>query len=139
MATWFDRYSSGHFLLGSMNYVVWKRLGVSDDVNFIFTNTIHLLIECLEHPMDPDGNILESVQNHFGDILAFFFGWMCSYYFHIENLLWPGIYPLLYIGVLGTVFNEVVREIFPYVRFGLLQGAYTVQSENPPVPSSKKK
>lgn len=124
MTTWFDRYSTGHFLLGSINYVVFKKLGVSDDVNFIITNTIHLLVECNEHPVDPNGNVLETLQNHLGDIISFFLGWLVSYYFQIDTLLWSGIYPFLYCALLGTFILEVGRELFPNIQWGLIRGAF---------------
>ena len=124
MTTGFDRYSSGHFIMGSVNYLVLKSANVPLLLNFAFANTIHLFVELMEHNKDPHGVVLETWKNHVGDIISFFAGWMLSYLLSLEVYMTWWMYPVLWVCLICTFLIETVREIFPHFSISIFTGAF---------------
>ena len=118
----FDIYTFWHFLIGFLSYLVLSKFNISTVSNFLISNGIHLFIELLEHNTSPTGRVLETTQNHIGDIVFFFLGWCMSVYFNIK--VSSHLYPFIFIIVLVTMTKEILREIFPYGNNMLLKGAF---------------
>ena len=118
----FDLNSIGHLCGGILACSLCQYINIPVLYNFIITNGIHLIIEKIERNVAPNGDILETRQNHIGDIIAFFLGWMIAYYFKFDRFIYPNNVSVLWIILLFFTMNEFLREIFPYKP--LLSGAY---------------
>lgn len=118
-----DKDTIGHFLGGMLSYTMIQYSNVPLGYNFIITNGIHYMIEKTERSVAPNGRVLETKENHIGDITAFFVGWMIAYALRTERYVTSKIAPVLWIVLLYNYSAEILREIYPYER--LLDGAYT--------------
>jgi hypothetical protein len=93
-------------------------------VNFGIANGIHYIIEKTEKSVAPNGRVLETMENHIGDILAFLLGWMIAYVLRIDRYITSGNALFLWIVLVGFIVKEVIREIYPYES--IVTGAYTM-------------
>jgi hypothetical protein len=119
-----DKDTIGHFCGGVLSYVLLQYSHVPVAYNFILANGIHYLIERNEKSVAPNGRVLETYENHIGDIIAFFVGWMIAYVLRLDRYVTSKIAPILWVVLLFFTALEFLREIYPYER--LLVGAYTI-------------
>lgn len=93
-------------------------------LNFTIANGVHYMIEKTEKSVAPNGRVLETMENHIGDIIAFFIGWMIAYMVRMDRYITSkSVYVLWFIFIFFTML-ETLREIYPYES--KLNGAYTV-------------
>ena len=119
-----DKDMIGHFCGGVLSYVLLQYSHVPVAYNFILANGIHYLIERNEKSVAPNGRVLETYENHIGDIIAFFVGWMIAYVLRLDRYVTSKIAPILWVVLLFFTALEFLREIYPYER--LVDGAYTI-------------
>ncbi len=119
-----DKHTIGHFCGGVLSSVLLQYSHVPVAYNFILANGIHYLIERNEKSVAPNGRVLETYENHIGDIIAFFVGWMIAYVLRLDRYVTSKIAPILWVVLLFFTALEFLREIYPYER--LLVGAYTI-------------
>ena len=93
-------------------------------VNFGIANGFHYMIEKTEKSVAPNGRVLETIENHIGDIIAFLLGWMIAYVLRIDRYITSGNALFLWIVLVGFIVKEVIREIYPYES--IVTGAYTM-------------
>lgn len=118
-----DYDTVGHLLGGMLSYTMIQYSNIPLGINFIIANGIHYIIERVEKGIAPNGRVLETKENHFGDITAFLLGWMIAYILRLDSYVSRKIAPLLWIVLIYNYSAEILREIYPYER--LLDGAYT--------------
>lgn len=118
-----DKDMIGHFCGGVLSSVLLQYSHVPVAYNFILANGIHYLIERNEKSVAPNGRVLETYENHIGDIIAFFVGWMIAYVLRLDRYVTSKIAPILWVVLLFFTALEFLREIYPYER--LVDGAYT--------------
>jgi hypothetical protein len=118
-----DKDTIGHFCGGVLSSVLLQYSHVPVAYNFILANGIHYLIERNEKSVAPNGRVLETYENHIGDIIAFFVGWMIGYFLRLDRYVTSKIAPVLWIVLIYNYSAEILREIYPYER--RLDGAYT--------------
>jgi hypothetical protein len=82
------------------------------------------MIEKTEKSVAPNGRVLETMENHIGDIIAFLLGWMIAYVLRIDRYITSGNALFLWIVLVGFIVKEVIREIYPYAS--IVKGAYTM-------------
>lgn len=111
------------FLWGVLSYTMIQYSNVLLGYNFIIANGIHYMIEKTERSVAPNGRVLETTENHIGDIIAFLLGWLIAYALRMERYVTSKIAPVLWIVLIYNYSAEILREIYPYER--LLDGAYT--------------
>lgn len=119
-----DKDMIGHFCGGVLSSVLLQYSHVPVAYNFILANGIHYLIERNEKSVAPNGRVLETYENHIGDIIAFFVGWMIAYVLRLDRYVTSKIAPILWVVLLFFTALEFLREIYPYER--LVDGAYTI-------------
>jgi len=61
----------GHFCGGVLSYILLQYSNVPVRFNFVIANGIHYIIERTEKSVAPNGRVLETMENHFGNIIAF--------------------------------------------------------------------
>jgi hypothetical protein len=118
-----DYDTIGHFCGGVLSYTMFQYSNVPPTLNFLIANGIHYMIEKTERSVAPNGRVLETMENHIGDIIAFLLGWMIGYALRMERYITNKIAPILWIVLLYNYSAEILREIYPYER--RLDGAYT--------------
>jgi hypothetical protein len=118
-----DKDTIGHFCGGVLSYTMLQYSNVQVAYNFILSNGIHYLIERNEKSVAPNGRVLETYENHIGDIIAFFVGWMIGYFLRLDRYVTSKIAPILWIVLIYNYSAEILREIYPYNR--VMDGAYT--------------
>lgn len=118
-----DAHTIGHFCGGVLSYTMIQYSNVPVTLNFIIANGIHYMIEKTERSVAPNGRVLETTENHTGDITAFLLGWMIAYALRMERYVTSKIAPVLWIVLLFFTALEFLREIYPYER--IIGGAYT--------------
>ena len=118
-----DKDTIGHFCGGVLSSVLLQYSHVPVAYNFILANGIHYLIERNEKSVAPNGRVLETYENHIGDIIAFFVGWVIAYVLRLDRYVTSKIAPVLWIVLIYNYSAEILREIYPYER--RLDGAYT--------------
>ena len=118
-----DYDTIGHFCGGVLSYTMFQYSNVPPTLNFLIANGIHYMIEKTERSVAPNGRVLETMENHIGDIIAFLLGWMIGYALRMERYVTSKIAPILWIVLLYNYSAEILREIYPYER--RLDGAYT--------------
>ena len=118
-----DSHTIGHFCGGVLSYTMIQYSNVPLGFNFIITNGIHYMIEKNERSVAPNGRVLETKENHIGDITAFLLGWVIAYALRMERYVTSKIAPVLWIVLIYNYSAEILREIYPYDR--RLDGAYT--------------
>ena len=121
--SYFDKDTIGHFWGGLLSYMMIQYSNVPLGYNFIIANGIHYMIEKTERSVAPNGRVLETKENHIGDITAFLLGWLIAYALRMERYVTSKIAPVLWIVLIYNYSAEIVREIYPYER--RLDGAYT--------------
>ena len=94
--------------------------------NFGIANGIHYMIERIEKSVAPNGRVLETKENHIGDITAFFVGWMLAYYFRFDRYVTSNNVSVLWFVLLFFMASEFLREIYPYEP--LIRGSYTLDN-----------
>lgn len=118
-----DKDTIGHFCGGVLSSVLLQYNHVPVAYNFILANGIHYMIERTEKSVAPNGRVLETYENHIGDIIAFFVGWVIAYVLRLDRYVTSKIAPVLWIVLIYNYSAEILREIYPYER--LVDGAYT--------------
>ena len=118
-----DAHTIGHFCGGVLSYTMIQYSNVPLGYNFIIANGIHYMIEKTERSVAPNGRVLETTENHIGDITAFLLGWVIAYALRMERYVTSKIAPVLWIVLIYNYSAEILREIYPYDR--RLDGAYT--------------
>ncbi len=118
-----DISTLGHLLGGvlSCSLLTYSKIPVL--FNFGIANGIHYMIEKTEKSVAPNGRVLETIENHIGDIIAFLLGWMIAYVLRIDHYITSGNALFLWIVLVGFIVKEVIREIYPYES--IVTGAYT--------------
>jgi hypothetical protein len=119
----FDTDSIGHVLGGMLAYSLLEYNDVPILYNFGIANSVHYMIERMEKSVAPNGRVLETYENHVGDIISFFVGWMFAYYCRMDRYITPGNSFILWIVLIGYMSKEMLREIYPYNIN--LNGSYT--------------
>jgi hypothetical protein len=120
---YFDKDTIGHLCGGVLSYTMIQYSNVLLGYNFIIANGIHYMIEKTERSVAPNGRVLETTENHIGDIIAFLLGWIIGYALRMERYVTRKIAPVLWIVLLFFTALEFLREIYPYER--IIGGAYT--------------
>ena len=118
-----DKDTIGHFCGGVLSSVLLQYSHVPVAYNFILANGVHYMIERTEKSVAPNGRVLETIENHIGDIIAFFVGWVIGYALRLDRYVNNKIAPVLWIVLIYNYSAEILREIYPYDR--LMDGAYT--------------
>ena len=118
-----DKDTIGHFCGGVLSSVLLQYSHVPVAYNFILANGVHYMIERTEKSVAPNGRVLETYENHIGDIIAFFVGWVIAYVLRLDRYVTSKIAPVLWIVLIYNYSAEILREIYPYDR--LMDGAYT--------------
>jgi hypothetical protein len=118
-----DKDTIGHFCGGVLSSVLLQYSHVPVAYNFILANGVHYMIERTEKSVAPNGRVLETYENHIGDIIAFFVGWVIAYVLRLDRYVTSKIAPVLWIVLIYNYSAEILREIYPYER--LVDGAYT--------------
>lgn len=119
---YFDKDTIGHFCGGVLSYTMLQYSNVPLTLNFVIANGIHYMIEKTERSVTPNGRVLETYENHIGDIIAFLLGWIVGFALRSERYVNHKIAPVLWIILIYNYSAEILREIYPYER--LLDGAY---------------
>ena len=120
----FDAYTLGHLLGGILSCSLMQYSNVPVLVNFTIANGVHYMMEKTEKSVAPNGRVLETMENHIGDILAFFIGWIIAYILRVDRYITSkSVYFLWFVFIFFTML-EILREIYPYEP--KLRGAYTV-------------
>lgn len=120
--SYFDKSTIGHFGGGVLSYSLLQNSKLPILVNFVFSNGIHYLIECNEKNVAPNGRVLETYENHIGDIIVFLVGWILAFLFRTDRYVTTGNAPWLWVVFLICVALEIYRENYPYHRW--IRGAY---------------
>jgi|LauGreDrversion4_2_1035121.scaffolds.fasta_scaffold04764_3 hypothetical protein len=118
-----DNHTFGHLFGGILSFTMLQYSNVPLSYNFMIANGIHYMIERREKSVAPNGRVLETYQNHIGDIIAFFSGWMIAYALRLDRYVNHKIAPLLWVVLIYNYSTEILREMYPYER--RLDGAYT--------------
>lgn len=120
----FDAYTFGHGIGGVLSCSLMQYSNVPVLVNFGIANGLHYMIERTEKSVAPNGRVLETMENHIGDILSFFIGWMIAYILRVDRYITSkSVYVLWFVLIFFTML-ETLRDIYPYEP--KLNGAYTV-------------
>ena len=119
-----DIFTLGHLFGGILSCSLITYSNIPVLVNFVIANGFHYIIEKMEKNVAPNGRVLETYENHIGDIVAFFVGWMIAYVLRFDRYVTSGNVSFLWIVLLGFIMKEILREIYPYAS--ILKGAYTM-------------
>jgi hypothetical protein len=120
----FDAYTLGHLLGGVLSCSLMQYSNIPVLVNFGIANGLHYMIERTEKSVAPNGRVLETMENHIGDILSFFIGWMIAYILRVDRYITSNSVYFLWFVLIFFTMLETLREIYPYEP--KLIGAYTV-------------
>ena len=121
--TYFDKWTLGHLFGGILSCSLIQYSNIPVAINFAIANGIHYLSEKNEKSVAPNGRVLESYENHIGDIILFFIGWMIAYYYRMDHYITSKTAPILWVVLLFFTALEFLREMYPYEK--LINGAYT--------------
>jgi hypothetical protein len=120
-----DAYTLGHGIGGILSCSLMQYSNIPVLVNFTIANGLHYMMEKTEKSVAPNGRVLETMENHIGDILVFFIGWMIAYILRVDRYITSkSVYFLWFVFIFFTML-EILREIYPYEP--KLIGAYTVE------------
>lgn len=119
-----DIHTLGHLFGGILSCSLIKYSNIPVLLNFVIANGFHYMIEKTEKSVAPNGRVLETYENHVGDIVAFFVGWMIAYVLRFDRYVTSGNVSFLWIVLLGFIMKETLQEIYPYVS--IVKGAYTM-------------
>tara|TARA_Y100000817_G_C16794714_1_gene516819 strand:+ start:23 stop:412 length:390 start_codon:yes stop_codon:yes gene_type:complete len=120
----YDKYTKFHFVSGTISYLLLKTQKLSTKKNFLYANTLHLLLELFEHNKTPEGRILETNGNHLSDIIVFLIGWLLGFYINLEHYVPTFITPFLWIFLIYVFLHEILRELYPYNNTIFCKGAF---------------
>lgn len=95
-----DKDTIGHFCGGVLSSVLLQYSHVPVAYNFILANGVHYMIERTEKSVAPNGRVLETYENHIGDIIAFFVGWVIAYVLRLDRYVTSKIAPVLWVVLL---------------------------------------
>lgn len=107
-----DLWTIMHFLSGV--FITATLLPSNPTASLIIANILHFISEMLENNEDPNGKVLETNINHFGDIIAFFIGSLIGLNltdYMLENTTVR--YFILFVFTIISI-QEIGREVFPY-------------------------
>jgi len=107
----FDYWSLGHCIMGSLSQALFESIGTNIVLNFVLTNFAHLMIEYFEKDVKY-GKVEESFINHMTDILFFFIGWYISYLLNFSKYISGNSIPILFGILIVTFLKELLIEIF---------------------------
>ena len=119
-----DGDTVGHFCAGILSCSLIQYSNIPLGINFGIANGIHYLMETNELSVAPNGRVLEAMENHIGDIIAFFVGWMIAYILRMDRYITSKNVSGSWIVLLFFTALEILREIYPYEP--LMRGAYTL-------------
>jgi hypothetical protein len=119
-----DVFTLGHLCGGVLSCSLITYSNIPVLLNFVIANGFHYIIEKTEKSVAPNGRVLETYENHIGDIVAFFVGWMIAYVLRFDRYVTSGNVSFLWIVLVGFIMKEILREIYPYAP--ILKGAYTM-------------
>lgn len=119
-----DIFTLGHLCGGVLSCSLITYSNIPVLLNFVISNGFHYMIEKMEKSVAPNGRVLETYENHIGDIVAFFVGWMIAYVLRFDRYVTSGNVSFLWIVLLGFIMKEILREIYPYAS--IVKGAYTM-------------
>ena len=119
-----DYDTIGHLCWGILSCSLITYSNIPVLLNFVIANGFHYMIEKTEKSVAPNGRVLETYENHIGDIVAFLLGWMIAYVLRFDRYVTSGNVSFLWIVLLGFIMKETLREIYPYAS--ILKGAYTM-------------
>lgn len=119
-----DISTLGHLFGGILSCSLITYSNIPVLFNFVIANGFHYIIEKTEKSVAPNGRVLETYENHIGDIVAFFVGWMIAYVLRFDRYVTSGNVLFLWIVLVGFIMKEILREIYPYAS--ILKGAYTM-------------
>jgi len=119
-----DISTLGHLLGGILSCSLMQYSNIPVLVNFTIANGLHYMMERMEKSVAPNGRVLETMENHIGDILAFFIGWMIAYILRVDRYITSKSVYFLWFVFIFYIMLEILREIYPYEP--KLRGAYTV-------------
>jgi len=119
-----DINTLGHLCGGVLSCSLITYSNIPVLLNFVIANGFHYMIEKTEKSVAPNGRVLETYENHIGDIVAFFVGRMIAYVLRFDRYVTSGNVSFLWIVLLGFIMKEMLREIYPYAS--ILKGAYTM-------------
>jgi len=122
--TYVDKYTFGHLGGGVLSGTLLEYSNVPIVYNFIIANGIHYMIERTEHSVAPNGRVLETIENHLGDIIAFLLGWSIAYNLRTSRYINSKNAPWLWAVLIFFTMIECLREMYPYQP--LFVGAYTI-------------
>ena len=119
-----DISTLGHLFGGILSCSLITYSNIPVLLNFVIANGFHYMIEKTEKSVAPNGRVLETYENHIGDIVAFLLGWMIAYVLRFDRYVTSGNVSFLWIVLLGFIMKETLREIYP--NASILKGAYTM-------------
>ena len=119
-----DIFTLGHLFGGILSCSLITYSNIPVLLNFVIANGFHYMIEKTEKSVAPNGRVLETIENHIGDIVAFLLGWMIAYVLRFDRYVTSGNVSFLWIVLVGFIMKETLREIYPYAS--ILKGAYTM-------------
>jgi hypothetical protein len=122
--SYFDKWTIGHLFGGILSYSLLEYINIPQLYNFGIANGIHYMIERIEKSVAPNGCVLETKENHIGDITAFLLGWMLAYYYRMDHYITSKIAPILWFALLFFTALEILKEMYPYEKW--INGVYTV-------------
>lgn len=108
--TAYDIWTLAHFASGVISYLLIKgSTNVSDLVNFMLSNIVHIYGEYNEIKIEENGNIKNSNSNQIVDIIVFVVGWFLAY---SSNLKIPINYILIawVLVLLEFCYELIIRE-----------------------------
>lgn len=120
-----DAYTLGHGIGGILSCSLLQYSNIQVLLNFTIANGFHYMMEKTEKSVAPNGRVLETMENHIGDILAFFIGWMIAYVLRLDRYITSKSVHFLWFILVGYILKETLREIYPYESI-MWKGAYTV-------------
>lgn len=118
----FDGSSRGHFYGGMTSAILFFPNNII--LNFLTSHGLHVLIELIEKNKTLCGQVIESRNNHLGDMMAFFGGWLLAITYNFNSL--SNIYIRLVLWGVFIYYNlkEILKEIFPFAKTSWLTGVY---------------
>jgi hypothetical protein len=107
----FDYWSLGHCIMGSLSQALFESIGTNIVLNFILTNFAHLMIEYFEKDVKY-GKLEESYVNHMTDIIFFLLGWYISYVINFSKYIPEKSVSILFGILISTFLKEVLIELY---------------------------
>ena len=102
----FDQYSIGHFIFGTLVFIVLEKYNYSLLTNVIFSNIIHGIGELIEVLKGKTNYI-----NNYGDILSCNVGMFLSYFFNLQKYVNSFTLKIIYLILGIALFHETVLSV----------------------------